>query len=58
MGVAGKELGRKIQKFSLAMICSTCLGDPKGGGQVASRICRSKFIGEVIAAEINLEVIT
>lgn len=51
-------MGRKIQKFSLAMICSTCLGDPKGGGQVASRICRSKFIGEVIAAEINLEVIT
>lgn len=28
--VAGKELGRKIQKSSLSTICLTCLGDPKG----------------------------
>ena len=57
-GWLGKGLGREVQKASLAMICSTCPGDPKGRWRVAGRICRSKFPGEVKAAETNLEVIS
>lgn len=55
--MAGKRLGRKTQRSSLAVICLTCMGDPKGRRQVAGRMCRSKFPGGVIAAEANLEVI-
>lgn len=40
------------------MSCLTCLGDPKGRCQVACRICRSKFKGEIKAAGTNLEVIS
>ena len=58
MGVAGKRLGRKIQKSSLAMSCLTCLRDPKGRCQVAGRIRGSEFKGAVKAAGTNLEVIS
>lgn len=58
MGVAGKRLGRKIQKSSLTMSCLTCLRDPKGRCQVAGRIRGSEFKGAVKAAGTNLEVIS
>lgn len=40
------------------MSCLTCLGDPEGRCQVACRICRSKFKGEIKAAGTNLEAIS
>lgn len=35
-GGGWEKTGENIQKSSLAMICLTCLGDPKGRCQVAA----------------------
>lgn len=57
MGVAGKGLGR-TSEVQLGHDLFDMSGRPQREMSSGSRICRSKFIGEVIATETNLEVIS